>query len=212
MRKLPKIPFGVRVFLAAFGVALSLALTSGAQAYHNFWAGCGYEAPTFMTTMTRDAAQSYAYAASYEGYHWGGGCWNYDDVDSYPYESPGNVSSHGEGGDCSGLTFKTWRESEDVNRDGRYYWRALRNVHGPYSTLGFKAGYGAPNHVVAKSTAGVMDAFSSDTHIGMVFFRSLYGGDQVIEAKCEACGTNIFYETYRSNSAYGGVGRWGWTG
>jgi hypothetical protein len=57
-----------------------------------------------------------------------------------------------------------------------------------------------------------MDAFASSTHIGMVFIRSLYGGDQIVEAKCEACGTNIFYRTYRSDSSYGGVGRWGWTG
>ena len=70
----------------------------------------------------------------------------------------------------------------------------------------------APNHIVAKSTAGVMDAFASSTHIGMIFARSLYGGDQIVEAKCEACGTNIFYRTYRSDPSYGGVARWGWTG
>ena len=84
-------------------------------------------------------------------------------------------STHGEGGDCSGLTFKTWRESTDDWRDGRYYWRALRNVHGPYTAGDFKNGVGAPNHVVAKATAGVMDAFASSAHIGMVFARSLYG-------------------------------------
>jgi hypothetical protein len=88
----------------------------------------------------------------------------------------------------------------------------LRNVHGPYTSGDFKNGLGAPNHIVAKSTAGAMDAFASSTHIGMVFFRSLYGGDQIVEAKCEACGTNIFYRTYRSDPSYGGVARWGWTG
>ena len=46
----------------------------------------------------------------------------------------------------------------------------------------------------------------------MVFTRSLYGGDNIVEAKCESCGTNIFYRTYRSDPNYGGVGRWGWTG
>ena len=60
-----------------------------------------------------------------------------------------------------------------------------------------------------KSTAGVMDAFASNSHIGMVFTRSLYGGDQIVEAKCESCGTNIFYRTYRSDSSYGGVGTLG---
>jgi hypothetical protein len=185
---------------------------TGAEAYHRFWSHCAGEAPTFMTTMTRDAAQDYANAARYEGYQWGGGCWNYDNVDSTPYDNPGVAGTHGEGGDCSGLTFKTWRESTDEWRDGRYYWRALRNVHGPYDAAAFRAGAGAPNHVIAKSTAGVMDAFASSSHIGMVFFRSLYGGDQIVEAKCEACGTNIWFRTYRSDPSYGGVGRWGWTG
>ncbi|MDX6368852.1 MAG: hypothetical protein QOG93_354 [Gaiellaceae bacterium] len=202
----------MKAFLLTFGIALVLTAASGAQAYHRFWAGCNYDAPTFMTTMTRDAAQDYANAARYEGYQWGGGCWNYDDVDSYPYDAPGDASAHGEGGDCSGLTFKTWRESTDQWRDGRYYWRALRNVHGPYTAGDYKSGTGAPNHVVAKSTAGAMDAFASASHIGLVFTRSLYGGDNIVEAKCESCGTNIFYRTYRSDPNYGGVGRWGWTG
>ena len=163
----------MKAFLVAFGVGLVLTGATGAQAYHRFWASCNYDSPTFMTTMTRDGAQDYANAARYEGYQWGGGCWNYDDVDSYPDDPPGETSTHGEGGDCSGLTFKTWRESPDTWRDGRYYWRALRNVHGPYDASSFKHGNGAPNHVISKASAGVMDAFASDWHIGMVFFRSL---------------------------------------
>src|SRR5262249_29727058 len=154
----------MRAFLAMLGIGLTLSAVSGAQAYHRFWLNCNYDAPTFMTTMTRDAG---------EGYQGGGGGWTYDDADSYPHDPPEQAGTHGEGGDCSGLTFKTWRESTDDWRDGRYYWRALRNVHGPYTAADFRAGYGAPNHTVAKSTAGVMDAFASSTHIGMVFVRSL---------------------------------------
>jgi hypothetical protein len=202
----------MKAFVCCLGLGLVLAAANGAQANHRFWARCNYEAPTFTTSMTRDAAQDYANAARYEGYQWGGGCWNYDDVDSYPYDPPADASTHGEGGDCSGLTFKTWRESNDEWRDGRWFWFAMRNVHGPYTAARFKAGAGAPNHIVNKATAGVMDAFASDSHIGMVFFRSLYGGDQIVEAKCEACGTNIFYRTYRGDPTYGGVARWGWTG
>ena len=202
----------MKSFLATFGIALVLTAAAGAQAYHRFWSGCNYDAPTFMTTMTRDAAQDYANAARYEGYQWGGGCWNYDNVDATPNDQAGTSFTHGEGGDCSGLTFKTWRESTDDWRDGRYYWKALRNVHGPYDAAAFKAGAGAPNHVIGKAGAGVMDAFASQGHIGLIFFRSLYGGDQIVEAKCEACGTNIWYRTYRSDPAYGAVGRWGWTG
>jgi hypothetical protein len=128
----------MRLFFAMLGSGLALSAVSGAQAYHRFWVNCNYDAPTFMTTMTRDAAQDYANAARYEGYQWGGGCWNYDDVDSYPNDPPQETGTHGEGGDCSGLTFKTWRESTDDWRDGRYYWRALRNVHGPYTAADFR--------------------------------------------------------------------------
>ena len=202
----------MKAFLLCFAAAFVLTGASGAQAYHRFWVHCNGDSPTFMTTMTRDAGQDYANSARYEGYQWGGGCWNYDDIDTYPSDPPGDASTHGEGGDCSGLTFKTWRESLDEWRDGRYYWYALRNVHGPYSAARFKDGSGAPNHMIGKSTAGVMDAFASANHIGMVFFRSPSGGDQIVEAKCEACGTNIFFRTYRSDPSYGGVARWGWTG
>ena len=74
----------MRRFVAMLILGLALSSATGAQAYHRFWADCNDDAPTFMTTMTRDAAQDYANAARYEGYQWGGGCWNYDDVDTYP--------------------------------------------------------------------------------------------------------------------------------
>jgi hypothetical protein len=57
-----------------------------------------------------------------------------------------------------------------------------------------------------------MDGFASGTHVGLIFFRGSGGWDQIIEAKCESCGTNIMSETYRSQSAYGGIRRIGWTG
>src|SRR4029453_18353216 len=91
----------MRAFVAMLVAGFALSGVTGAQAYHRFWANCNTDAATFMTTMTRDAAQDYANAARYEGYQWGGGCWNYDDVDSYPYDGPGDPSTHGEGGDCS---------------------------------------------------------------------------------------------------------------
>jgi hypothetical protein len=209
MSLLRRLPRPALAFAAAFAIGLSPSAALGHTA--TFQAQCLHADPTFTTTLTRDWAQSYANIARYEGYQWGGGCWNSNDVDE-GWGDPPQTYSGGEGGDCSGLTFKTWRESEDPARDGRYYWYALTNVHGPYTAQSFKDGNGLPNHVVAKSTAGVMDAFASATHIGMVFFRATSGGDQIVEAKCEACGTNIWYRTYRSDSAYGGVGRWGWTG
>src|SRR5207244_11901988 len=95
---------------------------------------------------------------------------------------------------------------------GHYQWGRLRNVHGPYTAADFKAGVGVPNATYPKADAIVMDAFASSTHIGMVYQRGTSGADQIVEAKCEACGTNIFTRTYRSDSSYGGVRRMGWTG
>ena len=50
----------MRRFLSLFVLAFALSATTGAQAYHRFWVNCNAEAATFMTTMTRDAAQDYA--------------------------------------------------------------------------------------------------------------------------------------------------------
>ena len=50
----------MRIFIAMLGIGLMLSAVGGAQAYHRFWANCNYDSPTFMTTMTRDAAQDNA--------------------------------------------------------------------------------------------------------------------------------------------------------
>jgi hypothetical protein len=64
---------------------------------------------------------------------------------------------------------------------------------------------------VAKSAAINMDAFASTSHIGMIYAKNADGTDQVIEAKGEAYGTNIWTRTYRGNSSYSGVRRTGWS-
>lgn len=199
------------VFLAAFLTALSLAAAKAALATF-VSANCNYNAPTPSSNMYRDGSVTVALVARYEGYHWGGGCWNDNDVDEGPNEPLQTSSTGGEGGDCSGLTFKVWRESLNTGDGGHYQWGRLRNVHGPYTAADFKAGVGVPNATYSKADAIVMDAFASSTHIGMVYQRATSGADQIVEAKCEACGTNIFTRTYRSDSSYGGVRRMGWTG
>lgn len=198
--------------VCAFLCALVVSAAPGAQAYHRFWANCNYATAQPSYSMTRDGAQTYSYTAAYEGYQWGGGCWNNNDVDEAYGDPLQDVSTHGEGGDCSGLTFKTWRESETTWDGGKYYWNPIRNVHGPYTAASFKYGSGAPNGTISKAYASVMDGFASDYHVGMIFFRGSGGWDQMIEAKCEYCGTNIFSRTYRGDSNYGGIRRIGWTG
>jgi hypothetical protein len=202
----------MKALVLGFALALFATTAGGAGAYHNFWANCNYAAAQPNVNLTRDGAQTYSYTAAYEGYQWGGGCWNNNDVDEGWGDPPGDVSQRGEGPDCSGLVFKTWKESENTGDAGKYYWNPLRNVHGPYTAASFRDGVGAPNGTISKAYAGVMDGFASGTHVGLIFFRGSGGWDQVMEAKCEACGTNIMSETYRSESAYGGVRRIGWTG
>ena len=200
------------LFAVAFAVAAALAAATTARAYHRFWAYCNYATAQPTAGITRDGAMSYSNVARYEGYQWGGGCWNNDDYDSTYGDPTQDVSTHGEGGDCSGLTFKTWRESENTWDGGTYYWQPLRNVHGPYAASSFRNGIGAPNGTVYKPYATTMDAFASDGHIGMVFFRETSGADQIVEAKGEYYGTNIWTRGYRGAAAYSGVRRLGFSG
>ena len=202
----------LHVFVATFAVAAALGAATTAHANHRFWAYCNYATAQPTAGLTRDGAMSYSNIARYEGYQWGGGCWNTDDVDSTYGDPPGDPSTHGEGGDCSGLVFKTWRESDNTASAGTYYWAPLRNVHGPYTAGAFKSAVGAPNGTIYKPYATSMDGFASDGHVGLVFFREANGSDQVVEAKGEFYGTNIFTRTYRSDPAYGGIRRIGWTG
>ena len=78
----------------------------------------------------------------------------------------------------------------------------LRYVHGPYTAGAFKTGAGAPNVTVPKASLVKMDALASDGHIGLIYATNPDGTDQIIEAKGEDYGTNIWTRTYRGNSSY----------
>ena len=204
---------GSRAFIAAFAVALSLASAGTAAAYHTRFVAdnCNAAAPTPTSYITRDGSATVALRGRYEGYQWGGGCWNDNDQDDSPGDPHEDPNTGGEGGDCSGFTFKVWRESLNQGDADFYQWGLLRNVHGPYRAIDFKAGIGAPNVTVAKWTLVKMDALASDGHIGLIYAENPDGSDQVIEAKGEAYGTNIWTRTYRGSSSYSGVRRTGWS-
>lgn len=187
-----------------------LAIGTPAGAYHtHFQYGCN---DTFYNhdPVTRSDARDYAYIAAAEGYQWGGGCWNGNNVDDSPGDPPEDPNTLGEGPDCSGFTFKVWREDLDENNQGAWQWNMLRNVHGPYSSGRFQNGDGAPNVAYPKSALIRMDALASPSHIGIVYARNADGSDQIIEAKGEDYGVNIWTRTYRGDPAYGGVRRLGW--
>ena len=204
---------GSRAFIAAFAVALSLASAGTAAAYHTRFVAdnCNAAAPTPTSYITRDGSATVALRGRYEGYQWGGGCWNDNDQDDSPGDPHEDPNTGGEGGDCSGFTFKVWRESLNQGDADFYQWGLLRNVHGPYRAIDFKAGVGAANVTVAKSALVKMDALASDGHIGLIYAENPDGSDQVIEAKGEAYGTNIWTRTYRGSSSYSGVRRTGWS-
>jgi hypothetical protein len=204
---------GSHAFIAAFAVALSLASAGTAAAYHTRFVAdnCNAAAPTPTSYITRDGSATVALRGRYEGYQWGGGCWNDNDQDDSPGDPHEDPNTGGEGGDCSGFTFKVWRESLNQGDADFYQWGLLRNVHGPYRAIDFKAGIGAPNVTVAKSALVKMDALASDGHIGLIYAENPDGSDQVIEAKGEAYGTNIWTRTYRGSSSYSGVRRIGWS-
>jgi hypothetical protein len=207
---MPRIP---RVFVSAFVLGFAFAAAGTAGAYHTRFIAdnCNYAAPTPTSYITREGSTTVALRARYEGYQWGGGCWNDNDRDDSPGDPPENGSTGGEGGDCSGFTFKVWRESESTTNSGFYQWGMLRHVHGPYKAEQFKSGTGAPNTTLSKAAAIRMDALASQNHIGMIYGRNADGSDQIIEAKGEAYGTNIWTRTYRGDSAYSGVRRIGWS-
>ena len=205
-----RIPAALPAFGAAF--ALALAAAGAGLAYHVDFVGahCHYNPPQHTSYFTRDGSMDVALRARWEGYQWGGGCWNNNNVDDAAGDPAQDANTRGEGGDCSGFTFKVWRESLDVYDKEAWQWNMLRFVHGPYTAYDFKVGTGAPNVTYAKRGLIRMDALASSHHVGMVYARNADGSDQIIEAKGEAYGTNIWTRTYRGSSAYGGARRLGW--
>jgi len=205
---------GIARFAAVFAVFFALAAAGTAGAYHTRFVAenCHTNPAQQVSYITRDGSIAVALKARYEGYQWGGGCWNDNNVDDSPNDPPGDGGAGGEGGDCSGFTFKVWRESETESDAGFWQWNKLRKVHGPYTAARFKDGDGAPNVTSSKSGLIKMDALASTGHIGMIYATNADGTDQIIEAKGEAYGTNIWTRTYRGSSSYGGVRRTGWSG
>lgn len=201
------VPFIVGL-MTVVGLAPELA-----GAYHTRFVAdnCNYADPTPTSSITRAGSTTVALRARWEGYQWAGGCWNDNDRDDSPGDPPETAGTGGEGGDCSGFTFKVWREPLSESSSAFHQWGKLRFVHGPYTAARFKAGDGAPNATMSKSAASNMDALASTGHIGMIYAPNADGSDQIIEAKGEAYGTNIWTRTYRGSSSYSGVRRIGWS-
>ena len=164
----------------------------------------------------RSAAADVANIAMGEGYQWAGGCYNNDDADNRPNTYPRETKSTlSEGPDCSGLVWRVWRESNVPypHDNSFYFWARSTYDHGPYNTAAFKYSTkesGAPHVQYPKSGIIMMDAFVSDTHMGLEELSIDYGSDLIWEALGEAYGTNEWVESYRAQSRFSGVRRLAW--
>jgi hypothetical protein len=171
-----------------------------------------YVANANRTWIRRVDARAYAEVADNEGYEWGGGCWNDNNVD----DTPNQPDSSGEGPDCSGFTFKSWYLKASVGQSGYHWWSRWQNIHGPYASVHFHAPlasypfYKLPNK--NRATTYYMDAFAKDGHIGMIHSDTYPSPnlDWIIEALGGSAGTDVNVQDYRGQSAYVGVRREGW--
>ena len=202
-----------RSFIVGLVFGIGLVGAGSAPGYHTRFIAdnCNSAPPTPTSFITREGSATVALRARYEGYQWAGGCWSDNDRDDSPNDPHEDPATGGEGGDCSGFTFKVWRESLSTSDASFHQWGMLRYVHGPYTAAAFKTGAGAPNVTVPKASLVKMDALASDGHIGLIYATNPDGTDQIIEAKGEDYGTNIWTRTYRGNSSYAGVRRTGWS-
>ena len=134
--------YEARWFAVGLVATVFLVAVGNAAGYHTRFVAnnCNYAAPTPASYITRDGSATVALRARYEGYQWAGGCWNDNDRDDSPNDPREDPSTGGEGGDCSGFTFKVWRESLSQTDASFQQWGMLRNVHGPYTAAAFKAG------------------------------------------------------------------------
>ena len=199
--------------VCAMGVIGSLELLPARPSFAS-WVGSNCSPNhTGIVHYRRKDAQAYAAVARSEGYEWGGGCWNDNNRD----DTPGQPDSNGEGPDCSGFVFKTWELRNAVGDNGFTWYDKLENVHGKFVTTDYKYPVGSDPFVrlpdKKRTTTQYMDAFSSDTHVAMLWSWAPPSDntDYVVEALGDAYGTDIFIEPYRFDARYVGVRRKNWT-
>jgi hypothetical protein len=201
--------------LAAGALAGVLGLVPAPASADSAWvANHCFDDHNGITIWKRADARAYGYVAAGEGYQYAGGCWNDNDRDDTPGLT--TYEQGGEGPDCSGLVFKSWFLRNSRGADGASWWNKFEDVHGPYSSTMFHDGVDGPFFVLAsksRSTTLYMDAFARQGHIGLLYTDTgtSSGDDYILEALCNACGTDVYVEDYRGDADYRGVRRTGWT-
>jgi hypothetical protein len=202
----------------AAGMALALASlgldVQPAAAYHtNFQGTCSSTPPTSVSTWRRTDSRTYAAVGNYEGYQYGGGCWDNDNKDDSPNDPTSKTDTRGEGGDCSGFTFKSWALSL-TSGDYSYKWyTSMRNIHGPFSTGRYQNPASSdPFYKIERKSTVYMDASSGGGHIVMIYqVYTKEGTDIVVHAQDEANGTDIEEGTYRFKTGWVTIRRKNWS-
>lgn len=196
--------------LALFAVTV-VPPVSPAEAHSNhtnFTVDCGHGYYWLQYGRNRSGARSYAAVAHWEGYQWGGGCYNNNNIDDQPGDPPQQVSTNGEGPDCSGHVFRSWGMSLTMSSASQYYYYANSYQHGPYTASSFYYGNGQARVLSSKSYAATQnaDAFASTGHIGIIYTEgSSNNTDTISEAKSESAGTGAWSRSYRGSSSYRAV-------
>jgi len=159
-------------------------------------------------------SRAYASIAVEDGYEWNGGCWNDNDRDDTPTDED-TYSDGGEGPDCSGLTFKSWKLMPVEGTYGGRWYDKLMNIHGPYYSWEFHTPTGVtPFSTIPKGSVLYMDAYAKDGHIAMLYsVDTSKNTDMVIEAVGNPVQppVGVFERDYEVQSVYRAVRRSGWT-
>jgi hypothetical protein len=179
-----------------------------------------------VSIWKRIDSRAYADVGVGEGYEWGGGCWNDNNKDDTPGDSEGS-NSGGEGPDCSGFTFKTWKLLPTTGANGGRWYNKLENIHGPYATSSYSnvdAPSSWPFHVLLdanghptknKDRLAYMDAYAKSGHIGMIYtvYVNSANTDLIIEAVGQPYDPPVgrYERDYAGDSDYVAVRREGWS-
>lgn len=182
---------------------------------------CKTSGVTETNPIKLSIAANFALTARYEGYQWGGGCWIDDNRDPTPNTYPRETTNtYGEGPDCSGLVFKSWRIDSGPTdpktlKDGWKYWPQEYYVHGPWASGSYESTFKAPDGVVqwkaeSKSQVTRLHALASASHVALFWSTTSSGARNYLEAKGEDYGTDILTETYLGNTSFYASSRQGW--
>ncbi len=175
-----------------FGLLLAQVLLAGIALAEpmepNSWSSDNCTGSTWTKSLWhRSDAKSYAAAAAYEGYEWGGGCYKLNNYDDTP--GVANKDSGGEGADCSSFVFRAWALPYSGSTPYRYYSHS-HYEHGSYTTGDYRYPVSSdPFYRLSSKTYSAtshMDALgynsSGKGHIGLIYSEGSSNYDWIVEA------------------------------